>query len=249
MSSKRMMFYLCYICNTLAIAKPIAKNRKPAKTCTDYDGPWPMMLTGATDDLRKYLLWHQTFAVSHTIAFNAIPFDKSLRSWVIMNITGDAVSADDEMKRKALGIIKETMWKEINFWAYATRVLTVVGVTKSVDEMVYMVTKSFDMHLIESKDDKGNNTSIWQLMGKPLAKDMDEHRRFLQTIRNPTKTYLTERLHQLLIKKRFVNCVWCKAETHPGWVCPFFSVMDWQGPLRPMKEPSTHLNSADQGPN
>jgi hypothetical protein len=80
----------------------------------DYDPPWIFILSDASAKLRSFLLWQQTFVVPN-LAFNVVPFDPLLRSWVIMNLSGDIVTKDPKIVCKALGAIKSTLWKSESF--------------------------------------------------------------------------------------------------------------------------------------
>lgn len=95
----------------ISIAK--AKPRGPASK--DFDKPWPLFLTGASAELRTFLLWQQTFAISKDLAFHALPFDKNLHSWVLGNFQGGAVKDTEQAKLKALGTIKANLWKNGDF--------------------------------------------------------------------------------------------------------------------------------------
>jgi hypothetical protein len=56
------------------VALPIVHHKPKC----EFDGPWPMILTGASPELAAFLLWHQTFSVNRRLTFHTIPFDQSL---------------------------------------------------------------------------------------------------------------------------------------------------------------------------
>lgn len=209
----------------ISVAKPAPKNKPNQKR--DFEKPWTMIMAGAEPALRDFLLWHQTFAVTADLAFNALPFDKAVQSWVIMNISGDAVTDEENAKNTALGTIKTSLWFNSKFRAIADRCLAIQGVGESTAERAWLVTKTYNLTYIETKDSKGNEAPIWQLTGKPITEDADRHREYLSIIRNGR--YLVG-LHFLEIEKRFVDCASCKSDTHPAHMCPFPKIEDWMGP-------------------
>ena len=209
----------------VSVAKPAPKNKPNQKR--DFEKPWTMILAGAEPELRNFLLWHQTFAVTPTLAFNALPFDKGIQSWVIMNISGDAVTDSQAAKNQALGIIKSHLWFNSKFRAFADRCLAALGVGESQAERACLVTMTYDLTYIETKDSQGNDAPIWQLTGKPITADPDRHKEYLGIIRG--ERYLVG-VHFLEIEKRFVDCAGCKSDTHPAHMCPFPKIEDWMGP-------------------
>lgn len=229
------------------LAKPIPRNANEKR---DYEPPFPMILKGASAELRAYLLYQQTFALKADLAFNAIPFDTAVQSWVIMNITGDAVENSDRSKKQVLGAIKTRLWKDHAVRDTVGELLAATGANFSVNEGVFRATESFELTFIDSVNHLGKPKPIFQLTGKPLTADEKEHKKLLALIRNPAppgkvklpnaKTgrvsatashpYITPDGHKLDIEKTFINCIWCKADTHPAHKCPFLAVEDWRGP-------------------
>jgi len=210
----------------VTIAKPAPKNKPNQKR--DFEQPWTMIMAGAEPELRNFLLWHQTFVVTPTLAFSALPFDKGVQSWVIMNISGDAVNDSQAAKNNALGVIKSHLWVDTKFRAFADRCLARLGIGESTAERACLVTMTYDLTYIEAQDSQGNDAPIWQLTGKPITSDVERHREYLGIIRGGR--YLVG-LHFLEIKKRFVDCAGCKSDTHPAHMCPFPKVEDWMRPI------------------
>lgn len=209
----------------LSLAKASPRNKANSKR--DFEKPWSMILSGASSEMRSYLLWQQTFAAHPELTFSVLPFDKSLQSWVIMNISGDAVVNTPQAKALALGAIKHTLWHDSKFRSLADRCLAAQKVVGSTSARAHQATTSFDLTFIESHDSSGNEAPIWQLTGKPITDDPTAHQLFINLIRQQ-KYYVG--LHLLLIDKRMVECVWCKSNTHPGHACPLPKVEDWLGP-------------------
>jgi hypothetical protein len=210
--------------SNLSIAKAVPRNNPNQKR--DFERPWTMVLGGAPQELKEYLVWHQTFAVHPELTFSVLPFDSGLQSWVIMNISGDAVQEGDAAKRDVLGKIKALLWHNPRFRAIADKSLAAVGIAGSCSERAYKATTSFEITYIESNNAQGIHAPIWQLTGRPLSSDPLLHEEFLASVRQ--QRYWVG-LHMLTIDKRIVDCVWCKSNTHPAHACPFPKIPDWLG--------------------
>lgn len=120
----------------------------------------------------------------------------------------------------------------------------------SINELVHRATAMYELTFIDVVDNQGNPNPIFQLTGKPLTTDDTAHQRLLAQIRCPAPPgmtrlpnarsrkapsgnpypYIMPDSHLLKISKTFVNCIWCKASTHPAHKCPFLAMEDWQGP-------------------
>lgn len=163
-----------------------------------------------------------------------------------MNISGDAVKAGDEIKKQALGAIKSVLWFNTRFRATANAALSKSNVSGTTDERTLKATESFNLTFIKSNDTRGDPAPIWQLTGKPLSTNADLHKAIIKAIQAP-KYWLNT--HLLEVGKRLVECVWCKADTHPAHACPLPTTLDWAGP-----KPSTtskngsHIPQSDGHP-
>ncbi|KAJ7727578.1 hypothetical protein B0H16DRAFT_1428949 [Mycena metata] len=208
------------------IALPIAHH--PGKKPRDFDGPWPMILSGASPELRDFLLWYQTFAVNENVTFHAIAFNLDAEDWVIMTISGDAVHPDARSIAKALGSIKRRLWADTTFVNFVNAVFAQAGIGGSACERVVEATKSFQLTYIDTGNAKGDHAPVYQLTGKPISKEPETHRRWLSLIRGLRGGYVVG-MHALVIDKRFVDCVWCKSKMHPAHGCPFHGVDGWLG--------------------
>ncbi|KAF7348714.1 hypothetical protein MVEN_01390300 [Mycena venus] len=207
------------------IALPISHH----KAKRDFDGPWPMILSGASPELAAFLKWHQTFSVNRRLTFHVVPFDLELESWVIMTISGDAVRDTPEAKRKVLGEIKRKLWKDTHFHNFCNSVLSAAQVPGSLAQRVVHATNTFDLTFVQTQDSAGVDTPLFLLTGKPITKDAALHRQWLAMIRGIPKGYVVD-MHALIIDKRWVDCVWCKNKIHPAHGCPFDKVAGWLGP-------------------
>jgi hypothetical protein len=193
------------------IALPILRH----KPKSDFDGPWPMIMTGASEELAKFLTWHQTFMVNRKLSFHALRFDPDLDSWVIMTISGDAVCEGDDAKHAAMGVIKKKLWHYPRFRALCNDIMTAEGVTGTIDQRVVRTTDTFDLTLIHTDNQHGVSTPLYQLTAKPITRVAKLHREWVDLIRFPPGGYVV-RMHALVIDRHFVDCIWCKNKMHPG---------------------------------
>ncbi|KAG6874734.1 hypothetical protein C0992_006789, partial [Termitomyces sp. T32_za158] len=159
--------------NNLDVSKAIWKNRPSGRK--DFETPWTLILAGASQELKEFLVWQQTFVVSQELTFSVVSFDKEIWSWVITNILGGAVRPEEEERRKALGTLKKALWENQRFRAISNRILADTGVTGGSRERAYKATASFDLTFIMTHDALGNPAPIWQLTGRPLTADYNLH--------------------------------------------------------------------------
>ncbi|KAJ7922099.1 hypothetical protein B0H13DRAFT_1604014, partial [Mycena leptocephala] len=199
--------------NTMDLSLP--KRAGPANG--NYAKPWAVILSDAHPTATEFLVWFQTFGVNTSLAFHVLPFDFSLQSCVIMNISGDAVKKSGKALSEALATIKKGCWADVAWVNHIENCLSQAGVPGSAREHAVLATKSFVLTLIDTDNSKGDPAPIWQLTGKPVSADRDQRVRWIPLTKgipflvgfNPLET-----------GKRFVNCAWCKNATHPGHQCP-----------------------------
>jgi hypothetical protein len=201
--------------------------RTKAGRTSDFDKPWIWILECQSKRLRTYLLWYQTFAIRPDLTFTVVPFNKQLKSWVITNITGGAVRDDPQKIAEALGEIKRTLWHNEAFRRIVNDCMAERKVEGSIDERALLATKSYELFFVANKDASGAEVPMWLLTGKPITENEEKHKDYLKVIRS-TKFFVG--IHALLLEKKFVNCVWCKSDTHPGHACLLPQVEDWNGP-------------------
>ncbi|KAJ7464561.1 hypothetical protein FB451DRAFT_1403231 [Mycena latifolia] len=204
------------------VALPMAQ--RPAKH--DFDGPWPMILTGFSDELMNFLLWYQTFFVNEKLAFSIVPFNPAAQCWVVMTISSDAVRNDQRTKAKVLGAIKKRLWNYTPFVNFVNGVLGAAGVPGSGRQRVVEATKTFDLVYVETDNSQGDHAPVFQLTAKPITNDPALHRTWLALIRGIPRGYVVG-VHALIINRRFVDCVWCKSKMHPAHSCPFPATEGW----------------------
>ncbi|KAJ6594781.1 hypothetical protein B0H19DRAFT_1366562 [Mycena capillaripes] len=210
--------------SAIEVALPKAKHKEKR----DFEGPWPMLLKGADEDLTNFLIWHQTFSVNSKLTFSVVPFDKKIESWIVMTISGDAVRDTPLAKAKVLGAIKRRLWNHTPFVNFVNGVLGAAGVAGSGRQRVVEATRTFNLTYVETDDQAGDHPPVFQLTAKPITDDPAKHRQWLGLIRGMPGGYVAG-LHALLIDKRWVNCTGCKSQMHPAHSCPLPKVPGWLG--------------------
>jgi hypothetical protein len=208
----------------------VAKASHLREPSSEFDTPWIYFLIGAKGELHQFLVWQQTFAINPHLAFSVVPFDSNSRSWIIAFITGDFVANDATAKNQALGVIKHTLWNLPNFRRLANQCLAAANIPGSAAERAFLVTKTFDLCFAPLSCD---DPPMWALTGKPITEDDDIHREYLKIIRDTT--YLVG-MHKLDLGKSWIDCVWCKMDTHPAHHCSWPQMQEWIGP-KPVRDP------------
>jgi hypothetical protein len=191
----------------------------------EFDPPWVYIMEGGSPSLCNFLLWQQTFASTPKIAFTIIPFDPTFCSWVIANITGDMVTGDPKIMHHALGVIKSTLWNDHGYRNITYACITVEG-SPNPTECAFQSTLTFELHFAPNKS-KSELAPMWILSGKLLTPNESLHQQYLRTIRGTT---FFIGMHKLEIEKRWLDCVWCKIDTHPSHQCNFPETDGWFGP-------------------
>jgi hypothetical protein len=208
-------------CEELSVAK--ATPATPPKK--EFDPPWIYILEGGSPNLRQFLLWQQTFALNPKLAFTIIPFDTTSRSWVIANITGDVVTNELKTISRALGVIKNTLYNDQEYRNITYQCIAIEGAPNPI-ECALQSTLTFELHFVANQL-KGDAAPMWILTGKPITLDESLHQKYLQIIR---RTTFFVGMHKLEIEKRWLDCVWCKADTHPSHQCNLPETDGWLGP-------------------
>ncbi|KAJ7866820.1 hypothetical protein B0H14DRAFT_3592317 [Mycena olivaceomarginata] len=208
---EKFLHSLVFDTTGIDVALPMAKSTG-GKNDREFGGPWPMILTGASAALTEFLLWNQTFAINTKLTFLAHPFDRTIVSWHMMTISGDAVRDTPTAKAKVLGAIKGRVWNDEGLANFADRTLGAAGVPGSKRQRVVEATKSFDPRLV----------------GKPISDDPKTQRTWVDLIRKLRGGYRVG-YHALQIDKQWIDCTGCKSQMHPAHGCPLPKVEGWLG--------------------
>ncbi|KAK0468821.1 hypothetical protein IW261DRAFT_1517503 [Armillaria novae-zelandiae] len=193
----------------------IPKMEWKATKIRDYQSPWPFFIENASQPLRKFLLWQQTFPISDKLVLNFLAVDPSKQSWVIATYRSHFVENDKDIMADVLRRIKKTTCKSTKIVGMVNTIRTGQGfrghAVTACEEMTHTWRLGYILTL-----QNNNKIGVWQLMGKPITGE--------------------EVPHQNLLKadgKARLECVWYKSEMHQSHACPFPEVSpNWRGPTK-----------------
>ncbi|KAH8085438.1 hypothetical protein BXZ70DRAFT_910407 [Cristinia sonorae] len=200
-----------------------------------YAKPWSLVLTGASPNLRKSLVWNQIFALNEDMVFSVVEFDDSMRSWVIANIAADPAFGfiRPGREKELLAEVKQKLWPDNWFRQFVDATLGKEGIHGTACDKVVAVTRTLTIEYIRVLKDEDSPTkeyAVAQLWGKPITQDMDDHMVWISQVRRIIKTCRFNALARFEVIRVFKACDACKAETHPLDTCPFLRLQHWYGP-------------------
>nr|GAT44893.1 predicted protein [Mycena chlorophos] len=194
-----------------------------------------MILSGHKADLAAFLLWFQTFPTSPDLTFSVVEFDPKAESWVVMTIGGDAVENTNAAMEHVLGEIKKKLWANDAFANFVDATLARKGVAGPKMKRVVEATSTFTVVYIETDDQNGHRSPLYQFLAQPISDDAETHRVWVGHIRKIAAKVIVG-MHALEIEKWFVDCVHCKSKIHPGHGCVQPKTAGWLGPIPKDKE-------------
>ncbi|KAF8228995.1 hypothetical protein L208DRAFT_1288755 [Tricholoma matsutake] len=202
----------------------------------DFGKPHTLLLTNAPRELITYLLYQQTFAFKTSkeggqkkIAFHALPFDKSMQSWIITNISGSYVANNHYARMNALATIKTVLSHDPDFRNTVDRCYAQISSPLDLDGRVEDALSSFHLTTITLSQQGADDREVWQLMARLISSNNNNHNKWTQSIRNAF--YLVDHIFPLNTFRIIRQCDFCKNETHPQYMCPFPLVEGWKGPI------------------
>ncbi|KAF4578310.1 hypothetical protein EYR36_000117 [Pleurotus pulmonarius] len=172
----------------ITIAPPTSQFTPPAKA--RFALPFAYIAGNVPSGLRETLIRRQTFAFQidgKKYAFHAVAVpNEAPTSWVIANFDGGCVTSDINEMKKALEAILNTLFNDDTFTRQVNGALSKKNVGKSVLERKVVALSSMSLTYIPRKDEKGRETPIWQLAGRPIHDNPKDHRQWLKIIRRTT---------------------------------------------------------------
>ncbi|KAK0494238.1 hypothetical protein EDD18DRAFT_1401892 [Armillaria luteobubalina] len=183
-----------------------------------FDKPWPLIVTGFSEDFGKFLLWHQCFATaSHSPSLGPSPA-----------FQGNVVNDDPELITEALACIKAATWHDTSIQNLVKRITQSQGCSGNPAKLTVMMTQSWRLSYIETKnfdDDKG---PVFLLTGAPIMNNLNMHRAITAHIR---RLRIRVNFQQLINIDKIIGCNWCKNQNHLSHACLFLEVdSTWYGP-------------------
>ncbi|THU90596.1 hypothetical protein K435DRAFT_675830, partial [Dendrothele bispora CBS 962.96] len=223
---------------TVVWSEPLQQPNLTARSRKDFGNPWPLIVTGFPESLKKELLYQQTYAVNKTLAFNVMKFDKTEPfSWVLANFVGPQgtdgpIRNTEACKNGALATIKEYLWNHPPFRNLTHRILggkEEEVTTETVYHRTVIATASFSIEYIQTTTPHIPGTAMLQLRGCPITENRKDHEEWVRMIWDGEYP-INGGLSRLTSRRTRFGCVHCKAATHPAHACPFPRTPGWYGP-------------------
>ncbi|KAK0443028.1 uncharacterized protein EV420DRAFT_1068677 [Desarmillaria tabescens] len=193
-----------------------------------FDKPWPLVVTGISEDFMKYLIWQQTFAIPSCIVWNFVLFDPKALAWVVAAFQGNIVRNDATLIAEALACLKVEAWRSVPLQNLVKRITQAKGKSGNPIKLTVKMTQSWRLTYVETKNLEDDKGPVFLLMGEPIMDDLDLHRALTTHIRN---LRVRVNYQQLLNVDKIIGCDWCKNQNHPSHACPFPGVDSaWYGP-------------------
>ncbi|KAK0461474.1 hypothetical protein IW261DRAFT_1428569 [Armillaria novae-zelandiae] len=141
-----------------------------------FDKPWPLVIMGFSEDFRKFLLWHQCFATAAHSVWNLVLFNPNALAWTITTFQGNVISNDPELLAEALACIKAATWHDTSIQNLVKRITQTQGCSGNPAELTVMMTQSWCLSYIETKNFDEDKGPIFLLTGAPITNNLDLHR-------------------------------------------------------------------------
>ncbi|KAK0500836.1 hypothetical protein EDD18DRAFT_1067103, partial [Armillaria luteobubalina] len=194
-----------------------------------FNKPWPLVVTGFSEDFGKFLLWNQCFAMASQSMWNLVPFNLKLLAWTIMAFQGNVVCNEPELIAEALTCIKATVWRDVTIQNLVKRITQAHRRSGNPAELIVNMMQSWHLLYIETKNFDDNKGPIFLLTGAPIMDNLDFHRAIAAHI---CRLKIHVNYQQLINVDKIIGCDWCKNQNHPSHACPFPEVnTTWYGPM------------------
>ncbi|PBK80922.1 hypothetical protein ARMGADRAFT_859592, partial [Armillaria gallica] len=187
-----------------------------------FNKPWPLVITGISDNFMKFLLWQQCFAIPSRVVWNFVSFNPKALPWVIAAFQGNIVRDNAPLIAEALACLKSAAWCDIPLQNLVKRITQAQGNFGNLVELTVRMTQSWHLLYIETKNLNNNKGLVFMLMGKPITDNLNFHQALTAHI---------QRLRVCLLNMdKIIGCDWCKNQNHPSHACPFPGVDSaWYG--------------------
>ncbi|KAK0478558.1 hypothetical protein IW261DRAFT_1565532 [Armillaria novae-zelandiae] len=206
-----------------------------------FNKPWPLVITGFSEDFGKFLLWNQCFATASHSVWNLIPFNPRELAWTITAFQGNVVSNDPNLIAEVLTCIKAATWRDTSIQNLVKCITQTQGRSGNPAELTVMMTHSWRLSYLETRNFDDNKGPIFLLTGQPITDNLDMHRAITAHI---CRLRIRVNYQQLINVDKIIGCDWCKNQNHPSHACPFPEVdSTWYGPST--EELRLHLLKTD----
>ncbi|KAF8236738.1 hypothetical protein L208DRAFT_1523895, partial [Tricholoma matsutake] len=161
-----------------------------------------LLLTHPPEELATYLIYQQTFAFKTSkeggqkkIAFHALPFDKSVQTWIITDISRNYVTTDSNAKMSALATIKAVLSHDCNFRNVVNKCYGETASPLDLNGRVEDALHSFHLMMAALPQQGKEDHTVWQLMEKPISSNHNHQDEWVSIIQNVT--YLVNHIFPL----------------------------------------------------
>ncbi len=200
-----------------------SRNRRSA-----FDKPWPLVVTGFSENFRKFLLWNQCFATATQLVWNLLPFNLKALAWTIAAFQGNVVTNDPELIAEALACIKDATWHDTSIQNLIKRITQSQGRSGNPVELMVQMTQLWHLSYVETKNLDDNKGPVFLLTGAPITDNLDMHRAITAHIH---RLQIRVNYQQLINVDKIIRCDWCKNQNHLSHACPFPEIdSTWYGP-------------------
>ncbi|KAJ7063835.1 hypothetical protein C8F01DRAFT_1229459 [Mycena amicta] len=193
---------------------------------------WALLLSGLNDEMRRFLPWQQTFAVSEELAFHVVPFNARPRLYhPICTLTWNfhVLDGSPATKLKISAAVRAMMWSSPTFLRVNAEIMHNRGLEGTEKYLAIAATVLLDIHYAPPS---GNHDAVMILTCRSFAATEMEQGRW-------TKMFNEEVTDRLIIDgcrlprgPVWWRCMWCKSFFHHGEDCDFENVPGWLGPTQ-----------------
>jgi hypothetical protein len=211
------------------------------------DPPYALFLRNIPQELRDFLVSHQTFSFSDKLTFNVFSLNRYRMSWVLANLDGSVVPVTDSEKRKreVLAVVKETLWASGPLHQLCIRIIARMGISATPPAFKAHLLNSFELSYVAMNDLEGRPKSIYQLTGRPISTSHADQRDYIECI----KKHKYQLNGATINTGREMSCSQCKSDRHPSHLCPFPKFDDWNGKKKDLdtERPSQNVPTHNGG--
>ncbi|KAJ7054010.1 hypothetical protein C8F01DRAFT_1089318 [Mycena amicta] len=187
-----------------------------------------LVLSCMNDEMKRFLPWHQTFAVSAELAFHVLPYNPRRREY--FPITGiawnnDQMNDSERSKKRILGAIRSIVWDSDHFLGLNAEIWRDRGSTGDDVSLAIVAAAILDIHFVPPS---GNHHAM-MILTAPTFTTEEKQYRWGRMIRRVVEGAVVDG-SPLVPGMRWWSCTWCTSIFHSGGDCDFEKVEGWLGP-------------------
>ncbi|KAJ7063834.1 hypothetical protein C8F01DRAFT_1274667 [Mycena amicta] len=213
---------------TLGFQGNKASYRLERSTTTGYD-QWCMILSGVNDEMKRYLTWQQTFAISRELTFHVVPFlARRRRHDTICTFEWHNPAMDDSpaTRLKLLTAVREKMQVSQRFIRENAEVMREAGYPGDDRALALRAATLLQIHYAPGDE---NHFQMMILTTRSLAKNEFRQGKWARMVSTVVIDSVTVDGTRLFRGPRWFRCRWCKSVFHFSESCNFERVPGWLG--------------------